>query len=380
MDCAEVDRKLSETVAPHANLIDRSTPALRRALAVLLDQGWMCLRRPTAYGGPEVTEPEFREFQECVASYSGALAFLQTQHQSAVALISRGANEDLKQRFLPRMHTRQGLTGIGFSQLRRPGPPVLRAEAVDGGYRLNGSVPWATGHRLFPHLLLAGSLEDGRSIFGLTPFRDAERDGGSIRFSQPMKLAAMESARTVSAELQNWFLPDRAVVSLKPPQWIHRNDMINITLQGFFAIGCARAGVRLVEQAAAKSGATYVRAAAVALGEEIGECRKAMSDAQQADGELTTEAKLRTRAWAIDLAMRCAHAAITASSGAANLASHAAQRVLREALVFTVSAQTAPIMEATLTRLVQRGGNLAKPEPKPESGPSLDPSEHRTAP
>ncbi|MGA9379609.1 MAG: cyclase family protein, partial [Phormidium sp.] len=48
----------------------------------------------------------------------------------------------------------------------------------------------------------------------------------------------------------------------------------------------------------------------------------------------------------------CAHAAITVSSGAANLKSHPAQRVYREALVFTVSGQTEGIKAATLQRLI----------------------------
>jgi hypothetical protein len=62
---------------------------------------------------------------------------------------------------------------------------------------------------------------------------------------------------------------------------------------------------------------------------------------------------LHLRAWAIDLAVRCAHAAVTVSSGAANYSNHAAQRVYREAIVFTVSGQTTAVMEATLNRLVR---------------------------
>jgi alkylation response protein AidB-like acyl-CoA dehydrogenase len=64
------------------------------------------------------------------------------------------------------------------------------------------------------------------------------------------------------------------------------------------------------------------------------------------------EERLQLRAWAINLAVRCASAAVTVSSGAANYRYHAAQRVYREALVFTVSGQTTAVMEATLARLV----------------------------
>jgi alkylation response protein AidB-like acyl-CoA dehydrogenase len=81
-----------------------------------------------------------------------------------------------------------------------------------------------------------------------------------------------------------------------------------------------------------------------------------MVEAQAVSGEeATTEEKLQIRAWAIDLAVRCAHAGVAAHSGAANALSHPAQRVYREALVFTVSAQTTDIMRATLDRIARRG-------------------------
>ncbi len=69
------------------------------------------------------------------------------------------------------------------------------------------------------------------------------------------------------------------------------------------------------------------------------------------NSNLDIEQKYQLRAWAIDLAIRCAHAAVTASSGGANLSHHHAQRVDREALVFTVYGQTKGLMAATLNRL-----------------------------
>ncbi|WP_365672005.1 hypothetical protein [Okeania sp. SIO3I5] len=55
-----------------------------------------------------------------------------------------------------------------------------------------------------------------------------------------------------------------------------------------------------------------------------------------------------------NLAQRCAAAVVTVASGAANHKNYAAQRVYREALVYTVAAQTTDIMEATLKNLVRR--------------------------
>lgn len=343
---------LRNEIAPKANAIDRDVEALRQALHGLCDLHVMALRRPIEYGGPALSELEFRSFQEEVARASGSLAFLQTQHQSAVGMIAKSDNSDLKQRKLPVMADGQLLMGIGFSQLRRPGPPVLRATPLPAGYRLSGQMPWATGYRLFHEILVGATLDDGRAVFGVLPFRD----GDGIEFGPVMRLAAMESPQTVSATLEGAVLRDEEVCFIKPSGWIHENDLINITVQGFFAIGCARAGLDVMRRALDKKPADFVESALGALTQEVDDCRQAMVSAQDASNEdTTTDEKLRVRAWAIDLAVRCAHAGIAATSGAANSVDHDAQRVYREALVYTVSAQTSPIMRATLERLVARG-------------------------
>lgn len=336
-------------VAPRANLIDGDVGELRIALQGLRDRKLMALRRPVEFGGPELDETSFRMFQEAVARRSGSLAFLQTQHQSAVSMIAKWGSHELKQDYLPRMDD-EHLVGIGFSQLRRPGEPVMRAREVDGGFRLDGLVPWVTGHSFYQEFLIGAALPSGESVFGIVPFSDSEQGGGSITFQGPMRLAAMESPQTMEATLTNWLLPANRVAFIKPAGWLGSNDMINVTLQAWFALGCARAGLDIVDQAYGQRGALFIQEAWVALDEELGRCRDKILENEEDLGS-----RLRARAWAIDLAARCAHAGVVASSGAANSIHHAAQRVYREALVYTVSAQTRDIMEASLNRLVSRG-------------------------
>ncbi|HVL39331.1 MAG TPA: acyl-CoA dehydrogenase family protein [Fimbriimonadaceae bacterium] len=354
---AAADSFLRESVAPNAQDIDLHPEALAEALRGLCERNLMALRRPPKYGGPDISEESFRRFQEQVARYSGSLAFLQTQHQSAGSMIAKSDNEELKQQYLPRMGNGERLVGIGFSQLRRTGPPVMRATQEGEAYILDGLVPWITGFGFYHDFLIGATLPDGRAVFGVVPFEAGRFREGEITFSEPMKLAAMESAQTVSAELRAWRLEPRLVAFVKPPGWIQNNDMINIVLQGHFALGCARGALDVLQAAAEKKGLPFLGAAYEALDAELEACREATVKGKL--GEETdrpiSEEKLRIRAWAIDLAVRCAHAAVTASSGAANSLQHPAQRIYREALVYTVSAQTSSIMEATLNTLVSRG-------------------------
>lgn len=352
---AKSEQFLKEEVQPRACAIDADPDALRQALDGMCRNELMALRRPEEFGGPALDEDAFRQFQETVARYSGALAFLQTQHQSAGSMIAKGDNPALREEYLPQMGDGGRLVGIGFSQLRRLGPPMMRAEPVQGGYRLEGEVPWITGFGLFPEFLVGAALPDGEAVFAVVPFVDSEDGAGSLTFSEPMRLAAMESAQTVSGSFVRWPVPEERVVFLKPAGWIKNNDMINVTLQGHFALGCARAGLDILLAAAERKGLPFLADAWKQLDAELEACRNATVDARQV-GEETTDERLRIRAWGIDLAVRCAHAAVAASSGAANSLAHPAQRVYREALVYTVSAQTSAIMEATLARLVRRGG------------------------
>jgi len=379
---------LREIVAPRASEIDQDTEALRTALQGLGDRNLLALKVPQCWGGTEVNPVTFSHFQQQVSRYSGALAFLQTQHQSAGGFLAKSDNEALKQRYLPRMGRGEALVGVGFSQLRRTGNPLVKATPIDGGYQISGNVPWITGFGLFGDFVIGATLPDGRELYGIVPFTSAEQGvGRAIAFSEPMALAAMNSTNTVSASLTDWFLPEESVLFLRKAGAIHETDRKNVLNHGFFALGCAKAGLDIVAAVYQRKQLGFIQNTFNALTAEVCDCEATMMAALSANSADTEDQEngvnggkfsnvrvttndnsetrpyhsqhsthhpqsLQLRAWAINLAGRCTHAAVTVSSGAANIQSHAAQRVYREAVVFTVSGQTTAVMEATLAQLV----------------------------
>ncbi len=336
-----------EHVQPNAEAMDGDPEALRIALNEMCRQELMALRRPAEYGGPGIGEQAFRQFQEMSARYSGALSFLMTQHQSAVGMLAKSDNQELKNDYLPKMANGELLSGIGFSQLRRTGPPITGAIPVEGGYQIDGQAPWITGFGFYHQFLIGATLPDGSAVYGFAPFVESEQ----IHFSEPMKLAAMEAAQTVSAILNNLFLPYEKVVFIKPEGWANKNDMINIVLQGHFALGCAQAGVDQVRSAFEKKPIEAIRETAGRLQAELDACRIAATAIPADIDAETTPEKLRIRAWAIQLAAKCAHSGVIAWGGAAISTKHPAQRIFREAMVYSVSAQTSDILEASLSRI-----------------------------
>lgn len=343
----EVEDWLKSEVRPIANQLDGDPALLAEVYKSMAAKGWIALKVYESQGGPGISEEVFREFQELIARYSGALAFLQTQHQSCANILMKSTNPDLEKNLVPLMVRGERLVGLGFSQLRRPGEPIMKAGETEGGYLITGHAPWITGWGIFDTWIVGATLPDGRAVFGLLPLEPRE----GMSFSDPMKLAAFQSAQTVTADLADVFLPHDQVVFVKRPGWIQTNDMINITLQGWFALGCARAALDVMEEAYQRRKSDFILEAAQALEKERLECREALKRADDPEDD-----RLRARAWVIDLAVRCSHGAIIASSGAANSLAHPAQRVYREALVYSVSAQTTPIMQASLRQLMARGG------------------------
>jgi alkylation response protein AidB-like acyl-CoA dehydrogenase len=341
---------LREVVAPQAQAIDQDPEAIRAVLQEMASRDLMALRRPAAYGGPGIPEAEFRLYQEEAARASGAFAFLQTQHQSAAGMIAGGTNEALRAEYLPQMSNGKKLVGIGFSQLRRPGDPIMRATPVEGGYTLDGHVPWVTGWSYYPEFLLGATLPGGEAVFAVVPLTT----GPGVTVSEPMRLAAMETAQTVTVDFEGFFVPESRIVMIKPAGWIRDNDQINIALQGSFAMGCAQAGLDILRTNAERRQNPRLRATLVALTDELAQSKARAEELRHQISEETTPERLALRATQIDLCFRCAQAAVVSSSGGANYLSHPAQRVYREALVFSVSAQTTAIMEATIDRLAAR--------------------------
>ena len=342
---------LVEEIQPIANEIDRNSQVLKTALEKMGDRSWLALKVPVELGGSGLNELEYRLTQVELARISGALTFLQTQHQSAASMLSKSNNTFLQRQFLPNMATGKALMGVGFSHLRRRGIPMVSGIETNLGYEISGEVPWITGYNFFSHFILGVTLEDGRELYGVLPLQNqTQAAGGSITCSQPMELLAIASTNTVSAKIDGWCLDSDLVVTIKPPGSIHQSSRNNILNHGWYAIGCAFAGLDIALALAKKKQSDFLHQSWQSLNLEVTQCQeKAIFLAK--DDNTSYEQKLELRADAINLAQRCSQAAVIASSGAANYLNSDAARIYREALLFSVSGQTTDVMEESIKRL-----------------------------
>lgn len=343
---------LKEKIKPNANQIDRDSQALKTALQEMSDRSLLALKVPLKLGGRSLSQLDYCLLQVELARVSGALTFLQTQHQSAVGMLSKSSNISLQQEYLPHAATGKPLIGVGFSHLRRRGKPMVSVKEVDTGYEISGEVPWITGYSFFNNFILGATLPDGRELYGMLPFQNQiQETGGNIAFSQPMELMAIASTNTVSAKINCWYLDKTQVVSIKPPRSIHKSSRDNILNHGWYALGCTYAGLDILSASAQKKQLDFLQESWQSLNLEVEQCKENAVNLAT-DNTAPYDQKLQLRATAINLAQRCSQAAVIASSGAANYLDSNAARVYREALLFSVSGQTTDVMETSIKQII----------------------------
>ena len=350
----EARRLADDVFRPNAQTADQGNVHGQVAanVRVLAQNGYFGLGISPDYGGIGADEATRREYTEVMASACGVTAFVQQQLHAGGGFVGGGRSPALKSDKLPRFASGEELCGVAFSHLRRPGPPMVTAQRVPGGYQVSGKAPWVTGWGLLDSFILgAVRLPEEDHIYFYVP--KAGNDA-ALQPGPAIPLAVMNASDTVEVTLNTLFLPDDYVLYERPAEALKRGDFCGITGHVFLPLGCARGSVfALHALAEGRHNDTFARAADE-FSNEINACR---SDALQWSGACAELADykdraLHARAEAITLATRAAHAVVTATGGGAHLLSSPAQRLLRESIFYTTTAQTSDVQSATLDLLL----------------------------
>jgi alkylation response protein AidB-like acyl-CoA dehydrogenase len=347
--------RIADVLAPHAAAADDPAHGVDPAhLALLAEHGLHRVSLPVAEGGFGAGARVDAEAVELVSGACAATWFVDTQHRSPLAL-SRGPVTGLApDAFAPgpaAARHRPGLTagttraGIAITHIRRPGPPVVRADADGSGWRLSGTADWCTGWGLIDVVMIAAGTTDGRIVFAVVPAR--EQPG--LRPGAPLPLAVMGGTRTVALEMDELAVgADDVIATVDARAWLARDlahtanatpaslGLLRRVLVAMAELGTARDRPEAVETALAIA----PRAAAL----------RAEAYALLADVPVAERVPERTalRAEITELTVRAAHAAIAARSGSAMLTGSPEQRWAREAAFHLIQAQTAGVRAAQL--------------------------------
>src|SRR5918995_7128544 len=119
------------------------------------------------WGGQGWSEEQIARGYHALAAACLTTTFIITQRTGACKRIAGCENAGLKSRLLPKLASGDAFATVGISHLttsrQHVGKPVLAAQTIPGGFRLNGMSPWVTGGEAADTIVLAATLidEDG---------------------------------------------------------------------------------------------------------------------------------------------------------------------------------------------------------------------------
>jgi len=339
---------------PNAEITDQGTihDQLIINIELLKDAGYFGLGIPSLYGGMEADDATRQEYTELMASACGVTAFTQQQLQSGGGFVSGSDNTPLKEALLPRMARGEVLCGIAFAHLRRPGPPVVTAQTVPGGYLINGSAPWLSGWAVMDSFVLGVHMpENDRHLY---LYVEADRSNPAISVSPTAKLVCMNASDTVSVTFNNLFVSDDYRLYDRPAADMSRADLCGITGHVHQPLGCTRGSIVYLRSLADRKNRPDLLMVAEQFEHEVDQCRREAHtwNGSCADLPEYKEHALHARTSTILLAVRAAHATIAATGGSAHYMDQPPQRLMREAIFYTTAAQTRDIQAGTLDLLV----------------------------
>jgi hypothetical protein len=333
---AAARRLADELLRPSAEQVE-TDGVPRTHLAALAEAGLFGVSAPAAFGGSDQPVTVVREIVEVLAGADASTWFVWTQHHTPVRTLVRGTNDALRDRWLPRLATGSALAGVAYTPLRRPGPPAVRANRADGGWRIDGDLAWLTSWGL-ADVFLVGAVHDDQIVWFLAPL--SGRPGVTAK---PLDLIAMRGTSTVSVQLDHMFVADADVVLVEPLDEWRATDAERTADVSPAVFGVTAECVRRLD------GEPTARFEA-----ELDELRARAYELADVSGPRAE--RIAARADAHVLALRASAALVAAGAGRSMLAGNSAQRLAREALFLLVQGQDAEVRAAQLTALSAPAG------------------------
>ncbi len=326
-------RELAASVlAPAAAAVDASQRIPPAHLDLLAAGGFYGLAGPRAAGGLDLPFSDACRVVETLAGGCLSTTFVWTQHHSVVRAVAASDTPGLRAELLGPLCRGERRAGVALAGTL-PGPPRLRARAVPGGYRLDGSSPWVTGWGLTDTLYVAARDEQDRVVWAVLDV-PAER----TLSAEPVQMVAVMASRTAVLRFDQHFVPASRVTGTLPLAEWQLRDAAGLRLNGSLALGLAARCGQLIGPGP--------------LDEQLTACRTRLDRADPG-------AMPAARAAACELAMRAAAALVVTQGATAVLAGEDAQRLAREALFLLVFGSRPTIKRALAGLLAGDGAGGA---------------------
>jgi len=157
--------------------------------------------------------------------YSAALTFLGIQILAANSIMA-------KNNFKRKEYYFNKKCGIAINHLRST-KTYVDAKKCENGYILNGVLTWASGYKIFDHLLI-GFHCDNKEMEVLTKFEQTQ----GFFIKETPKTFVGQSLNTVNIELKDYFVKNEDIVSSNPIGNYSKNKSLSKTVHyAFYGLG-----------------------------------------------------------------------------------------------------------------------------------------------
>ncbi len=228
-----------------------------------------------------------------VSRHSLAAGFVAWGHRTFIEYLAQSSNLALRASCLPSLlaGTLAGATGLSNAMKALSGLEGLQITATpdrDGGYRLNGKLPWVTNLRRERFIVAAAVAETGtdRMMVVAVP-----SDASGVARSPNLDLMAMCASNTAAIDLVDVPLPAEGVLTDTARVWLPRVRPAFLGLQCGMSIGLAR---RSLEEARGFCGAGrhILREPVEEVGARLARATAEMMAGLRADTFITAPARL----------------------------------------------------------------------------------------
>jgi alkylation response protein AidB-like acyl-CoA dehydrogenase len=309
--------------------------------------GWAV---PAADGGTGMDAVELHRRYEalCGACMTTGLVF--TQRDAAVGHLVAAERTETVSRLLAEMTRGETFATIGISQLttsRQHLPPAVVARAVEGGFAIDGAVPWVTSLHHNDRVIVGAVLPGRQQILVALDVRAA-----GVQMGEALRLAALSGSDTGELRLQGVRVESGDVIAGP-----HENVLAGrAAVRGFSMTTCVLplgvAGAAIGQTGMlAKGRSTGCVAAVERLAEEHRRLREEVYSVGVADEATVKLHGAGLRARANVLASRATLAALELAKGHGFVSGETAQRRAREAMFFFVWSTPGAVLEETLRAL-----------------------------
>jgi alkylation response protein AidB-like acyl-CoA dehydrogenase len=305
-----------------------------------------------AWGGQGWSEEQIVRGYLALSAACLTTAFVITQRAGACRRIEGCQNESLKQRLLPGLASGELFATVGISHLttsrRHLAKPVLTAEAIAGGFRLDGLSPWVTGGAAADAIVTAATLVERGEATDRQLLIAVPKNLPGVSVADPLSLIGVNASSTGPVHLNSVEVTD---------DWLIAGPVANVMASGLgastggyetstLAVGLAQAAIDYLASEAVKRG--DLTEPMLALRSEHTRLREELLQVARGESACTKES-IRQRA--NSLALRATQAALSAAKGAGYVVGHPAGRWCREALFFLVWSCPQPVAAANLCEL-----------------------------